>query len=72
MACSLLLLVSDGGYKMRIAQIENVTLSDGSLVHNVIIKNGLSRVARLECESFDSAQAIINAINYGTTGIVTL
>jgi len=57
---------------MRIAQMETVTLSDGSLVHNVIVKHGLSRIARLECESFDSAQAIINAINYGATGIGTL
>lgn len=57
---------------MKTAQMENVKLSDGSLVHNVIIKNGLTRIVRLECESFDSAQAIIDAINYGTTAVVEL
>lgn len=55
-----------------IAEIERLKLSDGSLVYNVIIRDGQTRGVRLECESFTVAFAIANAINKGVTGIAVL
>lgn len=56
----------------RIAELEVVKLTDDSKVYNVIIRNGVTRVVRLECESRSFALTIISAINEGVIGVVTL
>jgi len=57
---------------MNYATLEVIKLTDGSKVYSVIIRAGLTPALRLETISRDSAQTIIDAINNGIIGVVTL